>query len=292
MHLRILACIVLTLSSTFSFQAQTTRVFTVAHQDDWQLFMNPNVFNSLQNDKDKTVIIHTTAGDAGAGMGRDAYYKAREEGAKRALRFLSNAYRSGAGLGDEMTREMVKIGAHELLRYRYRNAELYFMRLPDGNGDGSGYPIHEQKSLAKFYAREVVDFKAIDNSTTYTNKEDLLGTLRELIKSVHTTDSLQIHLSELDPTLNVDDHSDHQTTAKFVKEAVVGHFKGEFYYYINYQTGNLEPNLESNELLISAGCWGATTSGLGDYRHSSTWDDTHNQWLLRQYFRVVPIGVR
>ena len=28
--------------------AQTTRVFGVAHQDAWQLFMNPNVANSIQ----------------------------------------------------------------------------------------------------------------------------------------------------------------------------------------------------------------------------------------------------
>ena len=47
--------------------AQTTRVFGVAHQDDWQLFMNPNIANSIQSAEDKTVIIHLTAGDAGDG---------------------------------------------------------------------------------------------------------------------------------------------------------------------------------------------------------------------------------
>ena len=67
--------------------AQTTRFFISAHQDDWQLFMNPNVYRSIKNNNDKTVIIHTTAGDAGEGMGKRSYYKAREEGSIRALDF-------------------------------------------------------------------------------------------------------------------------------------------------------------------------------------------------------------
>jgi hypothetical protein len=270
--------------------AQTTRVFGVAHQDDWQLFMNPNVANSIQSPEDKTVIIHLTAGDAGYGMGNDAFYKAREEGALRAVRFLSNIAEDRSKIGDEMSRKVTLIRNHPILTYTYHNTVVYFLRLPDGNGDGSGFELHQQKSLEKFYNRQVVDFKAIDQSTTYTNKEDLLGTLKELIATAHTGTQLEIHLSELSEDLNVDDHSDHLTASRFISEAATNQFKGEFYYYIDYQSANLESNLERSEILINSGAWGATASGLSDHRHASLWDEYHTTYLDRQYYRVLPIS--
>jgi hypothetical protein len=270
--------------------AQTTRVFGVAHQDDWQLFMNPNVANSIQSPEDKTVIIHLTAGDAGYGLGNDAFYKAREEGALRAVRFLSNTTEDGSKIGDEMSRRVTLIRNHPILTYTYHNTVVYFLRLPDGNGDGSGFELHQQKSLEKFYNRQVVDFKAIDQSTTYTNKEDLLGTLKELIATAHTGTQLEIHLSELSEDLNVDDHSDHLTASRFISEAATNQFKGEFSYYIDYQSANLESNLERSEILINSGAWGATASGLSDHRHASLWDEYHTTYLDRQYYRVLPIS--
>ena len=47
--------------------AQSTAIYVSAHQDDWQLFMNPNAYYSIQNPDTKTIILHTTAGDAGVG---------------------------------------------------------------------------------------------------------------------------------------------------------------------------------------------------------------------------------
>ena len=278
------------LLGVYLLSAQTTRVFGVAHQDDWQLFMNPNVANSIQSPEDKTVIIHLTAGDAGYGMGNDAFYKAREEGALRAVRFLSNTAEDRSKIGDEMSRKVTLIRNHPILTYTYHNTVVYFLRLPDGNGDGSGFELHQQKSLEKFYNRQVVDFQAIDQSTTYTNKEDLLGTLKELITAAHTGTQLEIHLSELSEDLNVDDHSDHLTAARFISEAATNQFKGEFYYYIDYQSANLESNLERSEILINSGAWGATASGLSDHRHASPWDEYHTTYLDRQYYRVLPIS--
>ena len=270
--------------------AQTTRVFGVAHQDDWQLFMNPNIAKSIQNAEDKTVIIHLTAGDAGHGMGNDAFYKAREEGALRAVRFLSNTSEDQSKIGDEMSRSITLIRNHPILTYTYHNKVVYFLRLPDGNGDGSGFELHNQKSLEKFYNRQVVDFKAIDQSTTYTNKEDLLGTLKELITAAHTGTQLEIHLSELSEDLNVGDHSDHLTASRFISEAATNQFEGVFYYYVDYQSANLESNLERSEILINSGTWGATASGLSDHRHASLWDEYHTVFLDRQYYRVLPIN--
>ncbi len=43
-------------------------VFTVAHQDDWQLFMNPAAYHGMDEPQEKAVFIHVTAGDAGRGV--------------------------------------------------------------------------------------------------------------------------------------------------------------------------------------------------------------------------------
>src|SRR5689334_1974389 len=79
-------------------------VFTVAHQDDWQLFMNPAAYRAMDEPQEKAVFIHVTAGDAGAGAGGDPvpYYLAREEGALRAVRFMANAAAPAAGQGAKM----------------------------------------------------------------------------------------------------------------------------------------------------------------------------------------------
>src|SRR5690606_36072551 len=79
-------------------------VFTVAHQDDWQLFMNPAAYRAMDEAHEKAVFIHVTAGDAGRGVSGDPvpYYLAREEGALRAVRFMANAADPTQGRGITM----------------------------------------------------------------------------------------------------------------------------------------------------------------------------------------------
>ena len=59
--------------------------YFAAHEDDWQLFMNPSAFQDVINGAAKTVFIHMTAGDAGLGIGwggrKHPFYLARENGA-------------------------------------------------------------------------------------------------------------------------------------------------------------------------------------------------------------------
>ncbi len=120
--------------------AQNTSVYVSAHPDDWQLFMNPNAYHDLQNTENKVIFLHTTAGDAGSGTGNTSYYLAREEGSLRAIRFLCNAINYELRQGNQMNGTQVIINGHSLLRYSYANAVVYFLRLPDGNFNGEGYP--------------------------------------------------------------------------------------------------------------------------------------------------------
>ena len=272
---------------SFSVNGQDTRFFVSAHQDDWQLFMNPNVYESIKNVKDKTVIIHTTAGEAGMGMGNDAYYLAREKGSLAAVRFLSNTYTTGAGLGAEMERTYVNLNNHKILRYQYRNCVVYLLRFPDGNGQGTGYVLHQFKTLAKLFDGSSRDVPTIDKSTIYKDREDFEKTIKALIISEQAGGNTEIHLADTDQKINPNDHSDHQTSSKFF-QAVAKEIGGmTLYLYTNYASAKLNKNVTEEGFLVSAAAWGVTTAHIADHRHYSTWDDTHNSWIGRQYFRTI-----
>lgn len=271
----------------FSVYGQSTRFFVSAHQDDWQLFMNPNVYKSIKNEKDKTVIIHTTAGEAGMGMGNDAYYLAREKGSLAAVRFLSNTHTTGAGLGAEMERTYVDLNSHKVLRYQYRNCVVYLLRFPDGNGQGTGYELHQFKTLAKLFDGSSQDVPTIDKSTVYKDRDDLETTIKALIIREQTGKNTEIHLADTDQKINPNDHSDHQTSSKFF-QAVAKEIGGmTLYLYTNYASAKLDKNVSEEGFLVSAAAWGVTTAHIADHRHYSTWDDAHNSWIGRQYFRTI-----
>ena len=69
--------------------------YFAAHEDDWQLFMNPSAFQDVMGGAAKTVFVHLTAGDAGLGIGlggrKHPFYLARENGAEAAIRFMADA---------------------------------------------------------------------------------------------------------------------------------------------------------------------------------------------------------
>lgn len=268
------------------FFGQTTRVFVAAHQDDWQLFMGNKVFESAQNTEDETVILHITAGDAGHKTANDAYYKAREASALAAARFAVNAYGSGAFYGDEMKREWLQINGHLLLKYTYKKLSVYFMRLPDGNGDGSGFEANDNKSLEKLFNRQVIDFSTIDGRSTYSNKEDLVGTLKTLLTQLKQNRPLEMHLTDTDAERNPGDHSDHRVASLFAQEASKGFENTTLFFYTGYHMKTLEPNLTPEEIKIKSALWGVSTSALADHRHYSSWDSLHNAYLDREYFRV------
>ena len=274
---------------SFSLNGQSTRFFVSAHQDDWQLFMNPNVYESIKKEADKTVIIHTTAGEAGLGMGNDAYYLAREKGSLAAVRFLSNTHTTGAGLGAEMQRNYIDLNGHQILRYQYRNCVIYLLRFPDGNGQGTGYALHEFKTLKKLFDGKCQDVPTIDKSTIYKDRKDLETTIKALLLKEQMGDNTEIHLADTDQKINPDDHSDHQTSSNFFQSVAKEIGAITLYLYTNYASAQLDKNAPEEGFLVSAAAWGVTTANIADYRHYSTWDKIHNSWIGRQYYRTIQI---
>ncbi len=273
----------------FRIVAQSvTSVYVSPHPDDWQLFMNPDAYHGVKNTNEKVVFIHTTAGDSGNGTGDNNYYLAREEGSLRAIRFMSNTYTSGAGLGVNMNDTMVTINGHNIKKLTYRNVVAYFLRLPDGYLDGSGFSTTNFESLQRLYEGAITGISAIDGSTTYTSLNDLKETLRSILDT-ELTNEIKFHLLDDDTSINTNSHSDHIYSSRIFREvaSTIENTGFSEFLYIDYSTSSMQQNIFGNDYLVCAGTWGATASGLSDNYHSSTWDSQHNAWLGKQYNRIL-----
>ena len=265
----------------------TLNVFLSAHPDDWQLFMNPNAYTAVKTGG-PVLFLHTTAGDAGTGMGYDGYTLAREAGSLNAIRYMVNIANGGRGDGPHKATETVSIKGKSLRVFPYKNTWAYFMRLPDGNGNGSGYDIHQFKSLEKFYKGEVKDFHTVDSSATYKNKKDLVKTVSALVKKHYKKDHpLRFHIADTDSIRNPGDHSDHRHTSWLVQEVAKDFPKAELLLYKEYSSNQDPMNIVGQDFLVCAGTWGVTALGLTDFLHYSTWDSAHNSWIGRQYFTLI-----
>jgi hypothetical protein len=162
-------------------QQDRVSFYFAAHEDDWQLFMNPSAFMDVTDAKTKTVFIHVTAGDAGVGMGKRGrkhpYYLARENGAEMAIRFMADA---GEQPVDKVT-SRIQLNGHQIYRVSYRSTVTYFLRLPDGHPAGVGFPKTGYQSLERLAKAEIGVFSAIDGSTVYHGWTDLVSTLRAIL---------------------------------------------------------------------------------------------------------------
>ncbi|WP_346881171.1 discoidin domain-containing protein [uncultured Algibacter sp.] len=261
----------------FSFQnleSQNTSVYVAAHPDDWQLFMNPNAYNSLKTPNEKVVFLHTTAGSQNTANNR---YLAREEGSLRAIRFMSNTFRNESVLGTNMNKAIVSINGHRILKFTYRNSVAYFLRLSEAGKLGNLYNNPNSK------------ITAIDNSTTYNSLSDLKTTIRRIIESESQGSSnINFNLADTDNTINPNDHPDHISTSKIMQDVAKNMGRVTMNLYTEYNTEVRAQNVFNRNYMISIGTWAVTTSGISDKFHPSTWNDAHNAWIGKQYFRTIP----
>src|SRR5262249_45887339 len=184
--------------------------YFAAHEDDWQLFMNPSAFVDVADARTKAVFVHMTAGDAGLGLGtggrKHPYYLARENGAESAIRFMVDA----GNLPETAEVSRIAINGHLIRRVGYRNTAAYFLRLPDGHPTGSGYAETGTQSLKLLAEGKIKAITAIDHSTTYQGWADLVATVRELLDlERERAPQLQLNVADQDPAINPGDHSDH-----------------------------------------------------------------------------------
>jgi GlcNAc-PI de-N-acetylase len=265
---------------------QRVSFYFSAHEDDWQLFMNPFAFRDVR-DGAKTVFVHVTAGDAGLGTtngGRKhPYYLAREQGAESAIVFMADAEEHAR---DDKRTVSVAINGHPMRRVSYRNTIAYFLRLPDGSTDGGGYADTGYQSLKLLAEGKIKTIAAIDQSTTYRSWNELVVTVRALIERERGQNtSLDMHIPELDPALNPNDHPDHVMTAKLALEAAHS-LKARRIHHPGYMCGVRPENLSGYDRDMKCAVYAVTLAAIQALDHSTNWQHYDQSFVARDYFRV------
>jgi hypothetical protein len=262
--------------------------YFAAHQDDWQLFMNPSAFQDVVDGKSKAVFIHMTAGDAGLGIGsggrKHPFYLARENGAEAAIRFMADKD-DNAPLDKNASRE--NFNGHEIYRVSYRNTVAYFLRVPDGSPTGSGYRETSYQSLKRLADGQIDTLSVIDGSTVYRGWPDLVATLRTILDHERgRAPYVQLNVAEIDQSINPNDHSDHLMTAKAALDAAKGLTCAHRLHYIDYASARLPENLNSRQRDMESAVFAVTLAGVQALDHGTAWHRYDQSYVGRNYFRV------
>jgi hypothetical protein len=266
---------------------QKASFYYAAHQDDWQLFMNPSAFLDVADAKTKAVFVHTTAGDAGLGIGKGGkrypYYLARENGAEAAIRFMVDADSEPGA----RSASYVQINGHSIYRVAYRNTVSYFLRLPDGNAHGTGYYDTGYRSLRRLASGDNASISAVDGSAVYHGWRDLVATLRALLDSERgSAQAVQLNVAELDASLNPEDHSDHLMTARAALDSAAGLACARRISYVDYASAHLPENLSPQHRDLGSAVFAITSAGVRALGHNNNWRWYDQAYLGRNYFRI------
>ena len=266
-----------------------TRVsfYFAAHQDDWQLFMNPPAFRDVLDEKARCVFVHVTAGDAGLGVGcggrKYPLYLARENGAETAIRFMADA---NDRYPIDPTVSAISLAGHAIRRVSYRNTVAYFLRLPDGNPTGNGYAETGYQSLQRLAKGEVAELSAIDSTTLYRGWDDLTATLRSLIDLERERDlAVDFHIPDSDPANNPNEHADHILTAE-AAFAAAKDLPARWVRHVGYASANLPDNLTVDDRDMKSAVYSVTLAGVLALDHSVSWQHYDRLFVGRGYSRM------
>lgn len=259
-----------------------------AHQDDWQLFMNPPAFADVRGGG-KVVFVHMTAGDAGLGTGnggrKQPFYLARENGALGAIRFMADPDWEPPA---EPAMSSEAVCGHAILCVRYRNTAAYFLRLPDGSPAGTGYAETGWQSLQRLAEGKIDTLTAIDGAASYRGLSDLIATVRALIERERNGAPATLHLPDPDTAINPGDHSDHYLTAKAALDAAQGQSGVERVAHLGYAGMNRPENLSLEDRDRQNAVYAVTLAGLAAGGHPSAWQHYDGEFIGRGYSRILP----
>ncbi|WP_329614704.1 PIG-L family deacetylase [Streptomyces brevispora] len=191
----------------------------VAHEDDDLLFVNPEMQRAM-GPQCAFSTVYLTAGDAGRSYTGADYVQEREEGVRA-------AYAEMAGVPDRWTRHDVHVGTRTIASYTLNGrtgVRLSFLRLPDGNPVGSGYPRHAHQSLLKLFRGEIRDIRPVDGAQSYTEGQ-LIDSLTALARQdgIRRVLTLDYDNTSFGHTYTPGaDHSDHGVAARYFRRVAFG----------------------------------------------------------------------
>jgi hypothetical protein len=212
-------------------------LYIAAHPDDWQLFRGWMGYNDLKYGNNiRTSFIYLSAGDAGK---EDWWWQAREQGAVGSVA-------SVLGITPPVNRGTISIrGKNICIQEMGNSSRSYFLRLPDGNTDGMGYPNTGKQSILQLYnsAKQSVipnsDCQApsdwYSSSKSQINSLDgnsytwieLIDTINAIIDQEEQIYTANFGSADMFPWVNAPewcwsignyDHHDHKATAYAVKQ--------------------------------------------------------------------------
>ncbi len=264
-----------------------TIVSAVAHQDDDLLFMNPDHMHALQAG-DCIRSIYLTAGDAGSD---ELYWIGREKGSEAAYDVMLGGKKHV--WDDQVVR--LSNGSYIIIATpdNMPRVSLIFMRLPDGNTDGSGFKATDFQSLNKLQAGRISRIRTVNKQSTYT-KDELVGTLKRLMQ-LYGPEEVDTQ-APLNLGRRYADHSDHILTAQFAKTAFEQYQSDSpsstIKYYIGYPIHGSAPNVfgqdyqTKGEIFFTYAKYdsGACTTFVSCSNHS-----VYGEYLRREYqYKPVP----
>lgn len=184
--------------------------------------------------------IYLTAGDDG----RDSlYWETRERAALQSTRLVIGvAAADSAAISCSTT----KVLEHAIHKCVVANTESYFLRLPDGKRNGSGFARHNYQSLRKLREKRITAINAIDGSTAYRGWGDLIATTNALIGSGSGTADLVVHASDPSISVNPHDHFDHRMAGLLVNDLRKKQ-KWNAQYYVGYALATRAANRSADQ---------------------------------------------
>ena len=251
----------------------------VAHPDDDLLFLSPDVLHDVQSSRCVTTV-YVTAGDDGQ---VDSFWQSREDGIKA-------AYAQMAGVSNAWTESDAGISSHPMPVFTLDGASrvsLVFMRLPDGNSNGSGFATHGNQSLQQLLQGTISSIDAVNGSSSYT-ATDLVGALTALMTKfqpdvIRTQDSVV--------GFDHGDHSDHYASALFADSASSAYATPHTTVsYIDYGVSNYPQNVFGTDLTGKENAF-YTYGGYDSHTcHSAETCLTkpERDWLARSYLIGTP----
>ncbi len=292
-------------------QAQYTSVsFSIqAHPDDWQLFMSSRIIADMTTPLSKVVFITLTAGDQSCGTctyGDGPLYLARENGGMYSAKFAADLVLGTPPLALPVA-QTVTINGHSITKYNYKNTVNYFLRLPDGDVGGLGFPNNGNQSLRKLKNStiptnpQIAAINVIGNTTTpptngpaaftYTWSQ-LVATIKQIITNEKITGTQSwLHTAHTNTSYNQNDHSDHIYTSIAAQEAVatdtwVG-VNGFMDYYSSANPANLSVIDHANASIL----FDLEVLALSEKEYQNDFA-SHRLWLPMDYFQVIrnPVG--
>ena len=246
----------------------------VAHEDDELLFISPDVLHAIQAGV-AVQTVYVTAGDDGMPA---SYWMTREEGPRAAYALM-------AGTANSWTQSDAGVPGHPIPVFTLAgksNVSLAYLRLPDGNLNGSGFASTGNESLQKLWQGTIPVIGAIDNSSSYT-QSSLIAALASLMEAFQPT---QIYTQDFVGTYGDGDHSDHYTTAYLTQAATQQYAAAHTVTgYEGYGTRSLRANVSGADLTTKQNAFYAYAQDdpqVCDSMSSCAGGD-YAAWLQREY---------